>query len=62
MGIVKEYIENKTKIRIHDDFVGTEDEKRIKEIVMRLVINKIKKNNGWNSKPRFHNVTIKLSW
>ena len=46
MGIVKEYMENKTKIRIHDDFVGTEDEKRIKEIVMSLVINKIKKNNG----------------
>ena len=62
MGIVKEYIENKTKIRIHDDFVGTEDEKRIKEIVMSLVINKIKKNNGWNWKPRFHNVTIRLSW
>ena len=46
MGIVKEYIENKTKIRIHDDFVGTQHEKRIKEIVMSLVINKIKKNNG----------------
>ena len=46
MGIVKEYIENKTKFRIHDDFVGTEDEKRVKEIVMSLVINKIKKNNG----------------
>ena len=46
MGIVKEYMENKTKIRIHDDFVGTEDEKRVKEIVMSLVINKIKKNNS----------------
>lgn len=46
MSVVKEYLKDKTKIRIHDDFVGTEDEKRVKEIVMSLVINKIKKNNG----------------
>lgn len=44
MGIVKEYVESKTKIRIHDDFIETEDKRRVKEIVMSLVINQIKNN------------------
>lgn len=46
MSIVKEYEKDKTKIRIHDDFVGTEENSRVKEIIISLVVNKIKKYNS----------------
>lgn len=39
MKVVKEYIKDKTKIRIHDDYIDTDDKKQIKEIIISLIIN-----------------------
>ncbi len=41
MNIVKEYIDEKTKIRIHDDYIS-EDSKNTKEMLISLVINYLK--------------------
>lgn len=41
MSIVKEYFDEKTKIKIHNDYI-TNEEKEIKEIIIALVINSIK--------------------
>lgn len=43
--IVKEYIDEKTKIRIHNDFCSTKDEeKEVKEVIISLFIRSINKN------------------
>lgn len=41
MNIVKEYEIDKTKIRIHDDYISKE-EKNTKEMLVSLVINYLK--------------------
>ena len=41
MNIVKEYVDDKTKIRIHDDYIS-EDNKETKEMLVSLVINYLK--------------------
>ncbi len=37
MKVVKEYIDDKTKIRIHDDYISQE-KKETKEIIISIVI------------------------
>lgn len=46
MKIIKEYSDDKTKIRIHDDYIGTKEDKIIKEIIISLMINSLKKYNN----------------
>ena len=41
MNIVKEYVDDKTKIRIHDDYIS-QDNKDTKEMLVSLVINYLK--------------------
>ena len=41
MNIVKEYVDDKTKIRIHDDYISQEN-KDTKEMLVSLVINYLK--------------------
>lgn len=41
MNVVKEYIDDKTKIRIHDDYISQED-KETKEIIISIVIEYLK--------------------
>lgn len=45
MNVVKEYVYNKTKIRIHNDYISQES-KEVKEMLISLVINHIKKQNN----------------
>lgn len=42
--IIKEYENEKTKIRIHDDFVDKNEEKKIRETIISLMINFLKNN------------------
>ncbi len=42
MNIVKEYLDEKTKIRIHDDYIDTKEQKEIKEILISLMVNHLK--------------------
>ena len=42
MNVVKEYVNDKTKIRIHDDYIS-QDNKETKEMLVSLVINYLKK-------------------
>ncbi len=44
MHVVKEYIKDKTKIRIHSDYI-TQENKTTKEMLVSLVINHIKNKN-----------------
>lgn len=39
MNVVKEFTKDKTIIRIHDDYINTDEAKRIKEIIISLIIN-----------------------
>lgn len=41
MNVVKEYINDKTKIRIHDDYIRQEN-KETKEIIISIVIEYLK--------------------
>lgn len=41
MSTVKEYINEKTKIRIHDDYISQEH-KKTKEMLISLIINYLK--------------------
>lgn len=41
MNVVKEYSDEKTKIRIHDDYIS-EDSKNTKEMLISVVINYLK--------------------
>lgn len=45
MNIVKEYSNEKTKIRIHDDYIDKNEQKNIKEMVISLVLNQLKNSN-----------------
>jgi len=40
--MVKEYLSDKTKIRIHDDYIDSKDKKQTKEIIISMVINYLK--------------------
>lgn len=42
MSVVKEYFEDKTKIKIHNDFINTEEKDTIKEIIISMMIENIK--------------------
>ena len=44
MNVVKEYINDKTKIRIHNDYIS-KDDKETKEMLVSLVINYLKNRN-----------------
>lgn len=44
MNVVKEYVRDKTKIRIHDDYIS-KDKKETKEMLVSLVINCLKKRD-----------------
>lgn len=39
MNVVKEYMDEKTKIRIHKDYVDTNEQKEAKEIIISIMIN-----------------------
>ena len=41
MNVVKEYVNDKTKIRIYDDYIS-QDNKDTKEMLVSLVINYLK--------------------
>lgn len=41
MNVVKEYVNDKTKIRIHNDYIS-KDDKETKEMLVSLVINYLK--------------------
>ena len=41
MNVVKEYIDDKTKIRIHDDYISKEN-KETKELIISIVIEYLK--------------------
>ncbi len=42
MSVVKEYLDDKTKIKIHNDFINTEEKDTIKEIIISMMIENIK--------------------
>ncbi len=44
MNVVKEYVNDKTKIRIHNDYIS-KDDKETKEMLVSLVINYLKNRN-----------------
>lgn len=44
MNVIKEYEIDKTKIRIHDDYIS-QDSKNTKEMLVSLVINYLKNKN-----------------
>lgn len=44
MNVVKEYVIDKTKVRIHDDYISQEN-KDTKEMLVSLVINYLKTIN-----------------
>ena len=43
MSIVKSWFDEGTKINIHDDFIKS-DEKELKEMIISILLNKIKNN------------------
>ncbi len=46
MNVVKEYYDEKTKIRIHDDYIiKDKDKKETKELIISLVVNFLKNKN-----------------
>jgi len=46
LSVVKEYIDKGTKIRIHDDYLETEDKKNeIKDIIISLILGKLQEEN-----------------
>ena len=46
MNVVKEYTNGSTKIRIHNDYINTCEERKIKEIIISLMINRLKNYNN----------------
>ncbi len=46
MSVVKEYTNGSTKIRIHDDYINTGEEQKIREIIISLVISRLKYYNN----------------
>ncbi len=45
MQVVKEYVKDRTKIRIHDDYI-TKESKETKELIVNLVIDYLKNKNN----------------
>ena len=45
MNVVKEFNKQGTEIRIHDYFIGKENDKNIREILLSLIVNKINNKN-----------------
>ena len=45
MSVVKEYKNDNTMIRIHDDHINTDEKNKAKEIIISLIINLLKNNN-----------------
>lgn len=46
MQVVKEYLDGKTKIRIHSDYIETKEQQVFKEIIISLVINFLKNQDS----------------
>ena len=46
MNVVKEYTNGSTKIRIHNDYINTGEEQKVKEIIISLMINRLKNYNN----------------
>lgn len=42
MSVVKEYYNEKTQIRIHDDYINEKDKKETKELIISLAVNFLK--------------------
>lgn len=42
MSVVKEYFNDKTKIKIHNDFINPDEKDIIKEIIISMMIENIK--------------------
>ena len=45
MSVVKEYKNGNTMIKIHDDYINTDEKNKAKEIIISLIINLLKNNN-----------------
>ena len=45
MSVVKEYKNDNTMIRIHDDYINTDEKNKAREIIISLMINFLKNNN-----------------
>ena len=45
MSIIKEYIKDKTKIRIHDEYIDKEEQKVAKEMIISMIINFLQKED-----------------
>ena len=45
MNVVKEFNKQGTEIRIHDDYIGKENDKNIRELLLSLIVNKINNKN-----------------
>ena len=45
MSVVKEYKNENTNIRIHDDYINTDDKNKAREIIISLMINFLKNNS-----------------
>ena len=45
MSVVKEYKNDNTMIRIHDDYINTDEKNKAKEIIISLIINLLKNND-----------------
>lgn len=46
MQVVKEYLDGKTKIRIHSDYIEAKEQQVFKEIIISLVINFLKNQDS----------------
>lgn len=44
MSVVKEYKDENTKIRIHNDFINTDEKNKSKEIIISLMISFLRNN------------------
>ena len=45
MSVVKEFTEENTTIRIHNDYINTDEKNKAREIIISLMINFLKNNN-----------------
>lgn len=47
MSVVKEFTEENTTIRIHNDYINTDEQNKTNEIIISLMINTLKNKNNW---------------
>lgn len=46
MSVVKEFTEENTTIRIHNDYINTDEQNKTNEIIISLIINTLKNKNN----------------